>query len=102
MIDVPVADEDAADVAERKTDRAEAAKQRVAPFLRPDPGVEESDAAALLLDRVHVGGPARLGEWDRNRDPVNPQPGERGRHPLSFFTSSVSSGSALKRSPTSP
>ena len=102
MVDVAMADEDPPDVPERESELAESGEQRIAPFPGTDARVEEGDAAALLLDRVHVGRPARLRKWNRNRDPLNPETGERGRHPLSFLTSSVSSGSALNRSPTSP
>ena len=102
VIDVAVTDEDPPDVPEGETELPESGEKRVAPFPGTDAGVEKGDAAALLLDRVRVGGPACLGERDRNRDPVNPETRQSGGHPLSFFTSSVSSGSALKRSPTSP
>ena len=102
MVDVAMADEDPPDVPERESELAESGEQRIAPFPGTDARVEEGDAAALLLDRVHVGRPARLRKWNRNRDPLNPETGERGGHPLSFLTSSVSSGSALNKSPTSP
>src|SRR2546428_10964756 len=71
------------------------------PFLRADAGVEQRHAAVLLLDHVHVRRTARFGERDGDRDPVNPEAGVGARH-FSLFTSSVSSGSALKRSATRP
>ncbi len=101
MVDVPVADEDAAHLAEGEAELVEAGVERVAAILGADARVEERDAAALLLDDVHVRRPTRLGERDRNRDPVHAEAGQGMRH-LSFFTSSVSSGSALNRSPTRP
>ena len=102
VIEVAVRDEDAADVAERKARRGEPCVNGVAAFLGADAGVEERDTAVFFLDEVDVGGSARLGKGHRHRNPAHPEAGEARRHSLSFFTSSVSSGSTLKRSATRP
>jgi hypothetical protein len=101
VVDVAVGNEDPPHVAEREAEGGEAVLDGSAPFARADAGIEERDAAASLLDDVDVRRPARLGERHRHRNAVDP---ERGEHLcyFSFFTSSVSSGSALNRSATRP
>jgi hypothetical protein len=72
VIDVAVADEDAADVSEREAESGETVLQRLATLARADARVEEGDAAALLFDDVDVRGSSRLDERDRHRNAEDP------------------------------
>src|SRR5437660_11675209 len=65
-----------------------------------DARVEQRQPSAILLDDVHVRRTARLGERHRDRDAMDSEGGEAAH--CSFFTASAISGSALKRSATSP
>ena len=102
VVDVAVRDENPPHFSQAAADGAKTREQRIAPFARPDSRIEQREAASVFLDDVDVRGAPRFGERDRHRYTTDAELIEkRGAHP-SFLTASLSSGSALKRSATSP